>query len=454
VRSSSLLIAAVVLLAPTVRAQTPADSALVRQIDPELAAHIYTTPVFDNHAHPILPPPNDKTDRDFDALPVDNMEPQTDPVAWGADNPNLPTAWKALWNIDLTVPLDADGMKRLVAARDAIKTRQGLNYDAYVLDRANIATMVANRVTMGPGLIDTGKPDTRFRWVPYNDALLFPFDNSGLAAQDPDKKLFFPLEDKVRARFLQALHLTSVPPTLDQYLTQVVTPTIDRERKGGAIAEKFEIAYLRSFDFTDPSRAEAARVYADLVGKSKPNPAEYKILQDFLFRYLAMEAGRLGMAVHIHVFSGAGSYFGIAGGNPMLLEPLFDDPRLRHTNFVMLHGGWPFVREANALLQKPNVYLDLSQQSLTFPPRTQATWLRELLETFPSKVLFGTDGFAVNNAMGWEESTWIAARNCRQSLALALTGMQADGEVTRTRAFAIADQVLSGNATQLYATKP
>jgi hypothetical protein len=449
-RLASLAVLAAFTLAPSLRAQT----LLEKQLDPEITAHINTTPAIDNHAHPILPPPADKTDRDFDALPVDNMEPQTDPVAWQPDNPELPAAWKALWNIDLTVPLDAEGMKRLTAAREAVKAREGLHYDIYVLDRANIGTMVANRVSMGPGLMDTGKPDTRFRWVPYNDALLFPFDNSSLAAQDPDKKLFFPLEDKVRARFLAALHLTAVPPTLDEYLAEVVTPTIERECAGGAIAEKFEIAYLRSFDFTDPPRAEAARVYADLVGKPNPNPAEYKILQDFLFRYLAMEAGRLGMAVHIHVFSGAGSYFGIAGGNPMLLEPLFNDPRLRHTNFVLLHGGWPFVREANALLQKPNVYLDLSQQSLTFPPRTQAVWLRELLETFPGKVLFGTDGFAVNDAMGWEESTWIAAHNCRQALALALTGMLADGEITRPLAFAIADGVLRGNATQLYAPKP
>jgi predicted TIM-barrel fold metal-dependent hydrolase len=160
------------------------------------------------------------------------------------------------------------------------------------------------------------------------------------------------------------------------------------------------------------------------------------------------------MAVHLHVLAGGGSYFGIAGANPMLLEPVFNSPALRHTNFVLLHGGWPFVREANALLQKPNVYLDLSQQSLTFPPRTMATWLRELLETFPDKVLFGTDGYALSDAEGWEESTWIAARNARQALALALTGMTQDGEITRPRALAIADEVLRGTATQLYSEKP
>jgi predicted TIM-barrel fold metal-dependent hydrolase len=134
----------------------------------------------------------------------------------------------------------------------------------------------------------------------------------------------------------------------------------------------------------------------------------------------------------------------------MLLEPIFDDPRMRRTNFVLLHGGWPYVREANALLQKPNVYLDLSQQALSFPPRTLATWLRELLETFPEKVLYGTDGYALSDAEGWEESTWIANRNARQALALALTGMVEDGEITRPRALAMADEVLHGTAEALY----
>ena len=87
--------------------------------------------------------------------------------------------------------------------------------------------------------------------------------------------------------------------------------------------------------------------------------------------------------------------------NPLLLEPVLNDPRLKATNFVLLHGGWPYVREAGALLQKPNVYLDMSQQALVFPARTLAGWLREWLETYPEKVLFGTDAYPYSPAMGW-----------------------------------------------------
>jgi predicted TIM-barrel fold metal-dependent hydrolase len=96
------------------------------------------------------------------------------------------------------------------------------------------------------------------------------------------------------------------------------------------------------------------------------------------------------------------------------------------------------------------VYLDLSQEALTFPPRTLAGWLREWLETFPDKVLFGTDGYPYSDALGWEESTWIASRNARQALGLALTGMVEDGEIARGRAMEIARMVMRGNAEELY----
>jgi hypothetical protein len=440
---------AVVLITGVAAGQTaPLDNAVTRAIDPEIAALIATTPAFDNHAHPVLPPPNDKTDRGFDALPVDSMEPETDVVAWRTDNPQLLDAWRALWKFDAgKLPLDADGMKRLEAARAAAKAREGVRYDTWLLDQTQIGTQVANRVAMGAGVAPP-----RFRWVPYDDALLFPLDNSRLAAETPDKALFFPLEDKVRAQYLSDLGLTEMPKTLEEYLGRVVTPTLERQKAGGAIAIKFEVAYLRSFDFTEVDEAEAGGLYPAF--RNGPPAADYyKRLQDFLFRYIAVECGRLGLAVHIHTMSGGGGYFGIAGANPLKLEPIFNDPKLRKTKFVMLHGGWPFVREAGALLQKPNVYLDLSQEALTFPPRTLAGWLREWLETFPDKVLFGTDGYPYSDAMGWEESTWIANRNARQALGLALTGMVQDGEITRVRAMEIARGVLRENALALYGSR-
>jgi uncharacterized protein len=52
--------------------------------------------------------------------------------------------------------------------------------------------------------------------------------------------------------------------------------------------------------------------------------------------------------------------------------------------------------------------------------------------------------------LGWEEATWIANRNGREALALALTGMLEDGEISRARAEAIAKDVLRNTAAALY----
>jgi uncharacterized protein len=359
-----------------------------RDVDPAIARVIAETPAIDNHAHPMLSPPAMAMDREFDALPVDNMEPQTDPVALRADFPPLADAWAALWGFHGKAPLSAEQQKALDAARERVRAREGAGYSNWVLHEAGIGTMVANRVAMG-----TGVQPPQFLWVPYDDVLLFPLNNAGLAAETPDRAQFFALEDKLRVRYLQDLGLQSMPRTLNEYVKRVVTPTLERQRAGGAIAVKFEAAYLRGLDFEDVPRNEAESVYLSPNHGETPNPVAYKKLQDFLFRYIAAECGRLGMAVHLHGMAGGGRYFGIAGVNPMLLEPVLNDARLKRTNFVLLHGGWPYVREAGALLQKPNFYLDMSQQALMLPAHTLAGWLREWLETYPEKVLFATDGY-------------------------------------------------------------
>ncbi len=414
---------------------------------------------FDNHAHPMLSPPDDATDRDFDALPVDSMAPQTDPAAYRPDNPQLADAWRALFHVNLHTPLDAAGTAKLAAARAAVKAREGSHYSAWVLDQAGIRTMAANRVSMGNGLVTSqgnGVQPPRFLWVPYDDALLFPLDNTA-AADTPDRAEFFPLEDKLRARYLAAAHLTTLPSTLDDYVNQLVLPTLRSQHAGGAIAIKFELAYLRPLNIADPppadtdaDKAHASDIYARYIHGGVPSPADYKLLQDFLFRIIALEAGHLGMAVHLHGLAGAGRYFSITGVNPLNLEPLLNDPRFAHTNFVLLHGGWPYVHEAGALLQKPNFYLDLSQQAIMIPARTLSTWLREWLELYPDKVLFGTDGYPYSATFGWEEATWLGARNARNALGIALTGMERDGEISPARAAELAQMVLHRNAEALY----
>src|SRR5438876_9230597 len=67
-------------------------------IDAGLAGEIARIRAIDDHAHPVRMSANaEPPDREFDALPVDNMEPSTDPWYLRADAPGLVDAWRALF---------------------------------------------------------------------------------------------------------------------------------------------------------------------------------------------------------------------------------------------------------------------------------------------------------------------------------------------------------------------
>lgn len=410
----------------------------------DLAADIARIRAVDNHAHPVRVVSPGERDREFDALPVDNMEPASDPVYLRPGAPGILEAWRALFGYSYN-DLRPEHARELAPLKQRAMEREGDWYPAWVLDRMGVEVMLANRVRMGRGI-----QAPRFRWVPYADALLFPLDNTQLAARNSDRKAFFADEDMLLRSYLKDAGLTGPPASLDEFLIRVVTPTLERHKQEGAVAEKFEAAYLRSLEFDKVDRAVAAQVYAQYHAQGPPPEGQYKLLQDYIFRHIALECGRLGMAVHIHTMAGAGSYFEVRGADPLLLESVLNDPALRKTNFVMLHGGWPFTREITALLEKPNAYLDYSAQSLVLPPATLAITLREWLEWVPEKVMFATDAYPYSDEMGWEESGWIAADRARQALAIALTAMMRDGEISHSRALELAHMVLRGNATKLY----
>jgi predicted TIM-barrel fold metal-dependent hydrolase len=282
---------------------------------------------------------------------------------------------------------------------------------------------------------------------------MIPLNNEAARRSNPDYRVFYAGEDKLLKRYLSESKVDALPATLDEYSKKVVTATLERQKRDGAVAVKFEAAYLRSLDFDDASESDARRVYAKYFKGGEPPAPEYKTLQDYLFRYIAREAGRLGMAVHIHAIDGAGSFYKQSGSNPLLLESAFNDPGLRKTNFVIVHGGYPFTRQTASLMGKSNVYADFSAQTFLLYPRALGEVLRNWLEYYPDKVLFGTDAFALTPEVGWEEGGWLAMTTARQALALALTGMMNDGEISRERAIELARKVMRENAVQLYNLK-
>ena len=73
-----------------------------------------------------------------------------------------------------------------------------------------------------------------------------------------------------------------------------------------------------------------------------------------------------------------------------------------------------------------------------------------MLEFYPEKVLFGTDLYPLMPQVNWEETGYQTETAGRTALAIALTGMMQDGEITRPQASAIAHLVMHDNAARLY----
>ncbi len=413
--------------------------------DPQLVAAIAKIQAIDHHAHPQrLLNPGEKSDEDWDALPPDVYESSLTEVRLRPDNPEFIQAWKDLYGYPYNDMSEAH-LRELHELKARIMKEQGDNYPNWVLARLGIETMFANRVQMGRGLTPP-----HFGWVAFVDALIFPLNNESILRVHPKYRKMYEAEGRLLRKYVAACHQSALPPTLNDYLNDVVTPTIERMKQEGAVALKFEAAYLRPLDFGYASKLQAARVYGKYVKSGVPSIADYKILQDFLFRYIARQGGRLKLAIHFHVGAGGGGQYELSGASPLLLDSLFSDPTLDKTNFVIIHGGWPWTKATAYLIGKNNVYADFSSEDTLLYPRALSHVIRDWLEWFPEHVMFGTDAFDETPDVGWEEVAWLSTTTARQALALALTGMMNDGEITRARALQLAHMALHDNAAKLY----
>ena len=406
-----------------------------------LAEFINNIKAVDNHTHVNTINPGD---RDFDALPIDALFPFELPARVRPESQVWLSAAKSVYGFTGD-ELNEKAIKDLTDTVTTVMNQKGEKFPEWALDQSNIEVMLANRVTMGPGLTSP-----RFRWVSYVDAFLFPLSNKAEAAVTPDREKLFPYEDQLLKKYLSDLNISKLPATLDGYLKQVVTGTLEAQKKGGCIALKFEAAYLRSLDFEKADKHAAEEVYTHYINGGEPTHEKYKLLQDFIFRYISSEAGRMSMAIHIHSFPGAGNSFVSKDCDPLLLEPTFNDTTFNKTKFVIIHGGGTFSQHTSAMLWKPNVYADISLLTLVWTPDQLAAVLKDWISQFPEKVIFGSDASAFGPGLGWEMSAWVASNTARQALYIALSEMIGRNEISLSRAKEIATMVMRTNAGKLY----
>jgi len=417
----------------------PYPSGDVQKTYERLLKEIDKIPMFDNHAHPGY-----ADDSDVDAMASPPDESAT--LRLRDDNPEFVAGAKALFGY----PYDdfkPEHSKWLAEKKAAAEKGGGTAYFDGILDKLNVDICLANRAMM-PAYLDT----KRFHWVFFGDAFFYPFDNKERAASTPDMGVYVPLQEKMLSRWKKQESVEGLPSDLTGYV-DFVRKTMEDNQKHGGVAIKFEAAYFRSLYFSDPARDTAEAIYNKYRAGGVPTTEEYRIFQDYIFRRITDEAGKLHLPMHFHSAVGIGDYFSLHNGNVLNLENVLRDARYKNVTFVLVHGGWPYEREAALLTAVKNVYLDTSFQTEMLYPSQFKEVVKQLLTLFPDKMMYGSDAFPFNEALGAEESMWLAARTTRTGLAAALAELVEEGAFRETKALELARNYLHDNAARLYGDK-
>ena len=429
---------AAMILAATAAAQARprASEADIQKTYDRLLKQIEQIPIYDNHSHATFP-----DDSDMDAMTGPPGE--TSVLRLREDNPEFVAAAKSLFGYPYN-DFQPEHARWLIDKKKAAERDGGTAYWDGILDKLNIETCLANRVALAPYL-----DPKRFHWVFFVDSFLFPFDNHDQTAKNGDMGVYIPLQEKVLRRYMKHAGVSSLPADLAGY-ESLVRQTLTDNQKNGGVAMKFEAAYFRSLYFRDPPREKAEAIYAKYRGGGVPSEDEYRTFQDYAFRVLIDQAGKINLPVHFHSAVGIGDYFSLRNGNPLNLENVLRDPRYAKVNFVLIHGGYPYTLDMIWLTAAKNVYTDSSLMGYYVYPSELKNILKQWISLFPERMMFGSDAFPFGDAVGAEETFWLAARSARTAIAAALADLVSEGAFNEEKALELARMYLHDNAAKLY----
>lgn len=130
--------------------------------------------------------------------------------------------------------------------------------------------------------------------------------------------------------------------------------------------------------------------------------------------------------------------------NPAYLQPFIREHP--HVPIVLLHASYPFTREAGYLAAMyANVYADIGEVFPFVNRDGQLNIIRQILELCPvSKILWSTDGH-------WFPETYLlAVEQMRVALKSVLCEFTSAGDVNYTQAIQLVEDVLFNNSNKLY----
>jgi len=300
--------------------------------------------------------------------------------------------------------------------------------DEVLRKRANVAHLV----WIEGGRADSPMPAAWYHPVWNIDGLVF------VAGRDDKTKVW--RLDEVRKRF-------GVKVNTLGGMEKLIASEIDGFFARGGVALKSTAAYYRPLDFDDTvPRARADRAFAKAVRHESLTGAERKAVEDWLMTRVLTAAAKNKKPIQFHT-GNQQSWNTVANSNPLGLNRLLVTGKWWDVKFVVLHGGYPYTREAITMTRYfGNCYLDLAWMVL-FSPAAAKSALAEAIDIIPSgQLVIGTDTANLEEFYGTLKFT-------RRVLAEVLAEKVAGGFLTESVALDVARRVLHDNAMALYGLK-
>lgn len=400
-----------------------------------LATVLDKVPAIDMHSHLLRPGEFDPTIG------------KVGPLMLRSSHPWLPSVIRKRFGVTANTnnwPATVDAIK---SARMRMVQRLGEN--GYWMDHLDYTV---TEIALVNQYEQKGTDGKRLRWVPHATMLLYPLPAEHLMARSPSHKADIEEAQKYLQVSFKEANLAEQPLDLPAYV-RFVDATLRQWQKQGALGIKFFDAYLRTLRIADVPMGEATALYAK--GRRTPlNRDEYLSLQDYLWRHILLEAGKIKLPVHIHSSFGVPPFLRTLDSDVRNLEDVLTDPAFFETQIVLIHGGAPWYEVASYLALKPNVWIDISALGFLRPVPELADILRKYFIFAPEKVLFGTDaGNAPSVPGGSDVQHIVVSRTVRDALYVALSGLIRDGVITEAQAIQIGRGVLRENALRLHGWK-
>jgi hypothetical protein len=213
--------------------------------------------------------------------------------------------------------------------------------------------------------------------------------------------------------------------TCDQVLDAFIAE-VEGAKKAGYVALKSIIAYRTGLNIRKWPRSEVKAAFGpikELARRQGLIRLATQPLNDTLVIHALDISERQRLPFQFHTGFGD-SDVDLHSANPLNFRPLLQSGKYAHVSWVLLHQGYPYVREAGYLASiYANVYTDLAPTS---------------------KLLYASDGFSV------PELFWLGAKVARAGLERVL-GLQVDnGVLSVSEAYTTAEQILFRNSERLY----